>query len=113
MPAHASPLNALRSGLQGMAAQAAVRSIEGWEAKLAGVEVPGVETLLQDLAALKQQLRSGELDGEAVRTLVAALGRQTAAIAGRMDGKDAGRIKEIGKALSAGAKRGGAGSAKA
>lgn len=103
MPNYAATLKALKAGVQSMTAKVAVKNIEGWEAQLEGVEVSGVKTLLKDLEALKKQLQKDDLDGESVRKLMAKLGKETAAIAGRMDGKDSGRVKEIGEALSAGA----------
>lgn len=112
MPNYAATLKALKGGVQSITAKAAVKNIESWETTLADVEVSGVKTLLKDLDSLKKQLSKDEIDGDAVRKLVAKLGKETVTIAGRMDGKDAGKVREIGEALSASAE-GGAASAKA
>ena len=106
MPKYDATLKALKAGVQNMTAKAAVKNIEGWEAELENVEVSGVKTLLKDLESLKKQLEKEEIDGGAVRKLVAKLGKETVTIAGRVDGKNAGKIKEIGEALTAGADSG-------
>ena len=103
MPKYAATLKALKAGVQSMTVKAAVKNIEGWEEELEKVEVSGVKTLLKDLEHLKAQLQKEEIDGAAVRKLVAKLGKETITISGRVDGKDAGKIKEIGEALTAGA----------
>ncbi len=103
MPRYAATLKALKAGVQSMTAKAAVKNIEGWEEELEKVEVSGIKTLLKDLESLKKHLQKEEIDGAAVRKLVAKLGKETVAISGRVDGKDAGKIKEIGEALAAGA----------
>ena len=103
MPKYDATLKALKAGVQSMTIKAAVKNIEGWETELEKVEVSGIKTLLKDLGSLKTQLQKEEIDGDAVRKLMAKLGKETVTISGRVDGKDAGRIKEIGEALTAGA----------
>lgn len=103
MPKYDATLKALKAGVRSMTVKAAVKNIDGWEAELEKVEVAGVKTLLKDLETLKKRLQEEEIDGDAVRKLLAKLGKETVTIAGRADGKDAGKIKGIGEALTAGA----------
>ena len=103
MPKYDATLKALKAGVPGMTAKAAVKNIEGWEAELEKVEVSGVKTLLKDLESLKKHLQKDEIDGAAVSKLMVKLGKETVTIAGRVDGKGADKIKDIGEALTAAA----------
>ena len=103
MPNYAATLKALNGGVRNMTAKAAVKNIESRETTPTDVEVSGIKTLLKDLEALKKQLQRDEISGVAVHKLIAKLGKETVMIAGRRDGKDAAKVKEIGEALSAGA----------
>lgn len=75
-----------------MTAKAAVKNIEGWEAELQKVEVSGIRTLLRDLGSLKTHLQREEINGDAVRKLLAKLGKETVTISGRVNGKNAGKV---------------------
>ena len=103
MPKYDATLKALQAGVRNMSAKAAVKNIEGWEAELEKVDTSGVKTLLKDLASLKTQLQKDDIDGAAVQKLVAKLGKETITISGRVDGKNAEKIKLIGEALASGA----------
>lgn len=100
MPQIAATIKHVKDGVKSFTVNAAVKNIEGWEATLEKVEAPGAKTILKDLESLKKHLHAKELDGEAIRKIVAKLGKETATIAGKSDSKDAGRIKELGEALS-------------
>jgi len=96
MPTYDATIKALKAGAKSMTVNAAVKNIESWEATLEKVEVTGVK----DLESLKKHLHKEEIDGEAVRKLIAKLGKETVAIAGRAEGKQAEKVKALGEALS-------------
>ncbi len=84
---------------------AAVKNIEGWEAELEKLEVSGVKTIIKDLESLKKQLQKPEIDGNAVRKLIAKLGKETVTIAGRAE-KGGDKVKALGEALTEAAEAG-------
>ena len=96
--------NALDKGIESMKPDAGVKQIEYWENELKDVEVSGVKGLLHDLESLKKKLQSDDVDGEAVKTLLAKIGGETTRIAGRSDDKIQDKLKEVGEKLEAAAK---------
>ncbi len=100
MPQFDSTIKHIKDGVKGFTVAAATKNIEGWEATLEKVEAPGVKTIIKDLESLKKQLHAKELNGEAIRKLIAKLGKETVAIAGKTEGKSAEKIKALGEALT-------------
>ncbi len=100
MPQFDSTIKHIKDGVKGFTVNAAVKNIEGWEATLEKVEAPGVKTIIKDLESLKKHLHAKEIDGEAVKKLIAKLGKETVTIAGKSDSKNAEKIKSLGEALS-------------
>ena len=100
MPTYDATIKALKAGAKSMTVKAAVKNIEGWEATLEKVEAPGVKTIIRDLEGLKKQLEKPEIDGEAVRKLVAKLATETVTISSKAEGKQAEKVKMLGEALA-------------
>jgi len=100
MPTYDATIKALKAGAKSMTVNAAVKNIESWEATLEKVEVSGVKTVVKDLESLKKHLQKHEIDGEAVKKLIAKLGKETVTIAGRTEGKQAEKVKALGEALN-------------
>ncbi len=100
MPQFDSTIKHIKDGVKSMTVNAAVKNIEGWEATLEKLEVSGVKTIIKDLESLKKHLHAKELDGEAIRKLVAKLGKETVTIAGKAEGKNSEKVKALGEALS-------------
>ncbi len=99
MPQFDATIKHIKEGVKGFTVSAAIKNIEGWEATLEKVEASGVKTILHDLERLKKHLQEDEIDGGAVKKLVAKLGRETVTIAGKADSKNAEKIKSLGEAL--------------
>ena len=86
MPARFTTLNtAFKNGLKSMTTKAAVKQIEYWEDQLKDVDVTGVKGIQGDLHSLKTKLQDDEIDGEAVKKLVASLAEKTKNISGRVE----------------------------
>lgn len=100
MPTYDATIKALKAGAKSMTVNAAVKNIESWEATLEKLEVSGVKTIVKDLETLKKHLQKPEIDGDAVRKVVAKLGKETVTIAGKADGKNGEKVKALGEALS-------------
>ncbi len=100
MPQFAATIKHIKDGVKSFTVAAAVKNIEGWETTLETVELPAAKAIVKDLENLKKHLHAKELDGEAIKKLIAKLGKETVAIAGKTDGKNAEKIKELGEALS-------------
>lgn len=100
MPTCDATIKALKAGAKSMTINAAVKNTEGWEATLEKIEVSGVKTILKDSTSLKKHLQKQEIDGEAVRKLIAKLGKETVTISGRTEGKNAGKVKTLGETLN-------------
>ncbi len=100
MPQFDSTIKHISEGLKSFTVAAATKNIEGWEATLEKVEAPAAKAIVKDLEALKKHLHADKLDGGAIRKLVAKLGKETVAIAGKTEGASAGKIKALGGALS-------------
>lgn len=99
MPKFEPTIKALKAGVKSLTVNAAVKNIEGWEADLEKLEVSGVKTIIKDLESLKKHLQKEDIDGEAVRKLIAKLGKETVAIAGKAE-KGGDKVKALGEALT-------------
>jgi peptidyl-tRNA hydrolase len=93
-------LHAIKQGAKSFTIEKATSNIEGWEEYLSKHEHAGVKKVVTDLGKLKKLLHASELDGEAIKTLVHQLGKDTVAVAGNEDTADARHIKQLGEALS-------------
>ncbi len=100
MPQFDATIKHIKDGVKSMTVSAAVKNIEGWEATLEKVDVSGVKTIIHDLENLKKHLQADELDGEAIRKIVAKLGKETVTLAGKSDSKNSEKVKALGEALS-------------
>ncbi len=100
MPQFDSTIKHLAEGVKGFTAAAATKNIEGWEATLEKVDSPAAKTIVKDLEALKKHLHADKQDGEAIRKLMAKLGKETVAMAKKTEGKDAEKTQALGEALS-------------
>ncbi len=98
-----STINAIKQGAKSFTVEKAVSNIEGWEDYLSKHDHEGVKRVVTDLGKLKKLLHAKELDGEAIKTLVQKLGKETTAVAGDETTASAGHIKQLGEALSSAA----------
>jgi hypothetical protein len=103
MPQFDATIKHIKDGVKGFTVAAATKNIEGWEATLENHEEPGVKAIVRDLENLKKHLHAKEIDGEAIRKLVAKLGKETVTLAGKADGKNAEKVKALGEALTSAA----------
>ncbi len=101
MPQFAATIKHLGEGVKGFTISAAVKNIEGWEETLGKLEVTGTKTIIHDLDRLKKLIQAEDIDGDAVKTLMAKLGKETVTLASKADTKNAEKVKELGEALSA------------
>ena len=99
MPQFAATIKHIAEGVEGFTLGAAVKNIEGWEARLEKVDAPGVKGSLRDLGNLRAHLQADALDAAAIRKLVAKLGKETVALAKHAEGDKAEKIKSLGEAL--------------
>ena len=95
-----STLEAIQGGAKSFTIEKATSNIEGWEEYLSKHDHEGVKKVVQDLGKLKKLLHSKEIDGEAVKKLVATLGKDTVAVAGDEQNANATHIRELGEALA-------------
>ena len=93
-------LNAVKEGAKSFTIEKATTNIEGWEDYLSKHDHEGVKKVVQELGKLKKLLHAKELDGEAIKTLVQKLGKDTIAVAGDDESANAKHIKELGEALA-------------
>jgi hypothetical protein len=93
-------INAIKQGAKALTVDKAVSNIEGWEEYLSKHEHAGVKRVVTDLGKLKKLLHAEKLDGEAIKTLLHTLGKDTVAVAGDEKTASAKHIKELGEALS-------------
>ncbi len=100
MPQFDATIKHIKDGVKSFTVAAATKNIEGWEATLEKLDAPGVKAIVKDLESLKKALHEKEIHGETVRKLVAKLGKETVALAGKSDSKNAEKIKALGEALS-------------
>ena len=103
MPQFAATIKHIEDGVKGFTISAAVKNIEGWEETLGKLEAPGAKTIVRDLERLKKLIQAEEIDGEAVKTLVGKLGKETVTLAGKADSKNAEKVKQLGEALASAA----------
>ena len=93
-------LDAVKGGVKSFTIEKATSNIEGWEDYLSKHDHEGVKKVVQDLGKLKKLLGAKELDGDAIKTLVTKLGKDTVAVAGDEQNANAKHIRELGEALS-------------
>ncbi len=93
-------LEAIKGGVKSFTIEKATTNIEGWEDYLSKHDHEGVKKVVQDLGKLKKLLHAKEIDGEAIKTLVAKLGKDTVAVAGDEQNANAKHIRELGEALT-------------
>ncbi len=100
MPQFDATIKHIKEGVKTFTVAAAVKNIEGWEATLEKVEASGAKTIIRDLENLKKHLHAEEIDGEAIKKIVAKLGKETLAMASHAEGKTAEKVKSLGEALT-------------
>jgi len=100
MPQFDATIKHINDGVKGFTITAAVKNIESWEATLGKIEISGTKTIIKDLETLKKHLQAKEIDGAAIKKIVAKLGKETVTIAGKAEGKNAEKIKSLGEALT-------------
>ena len=105
MPQFDATIKHIKEGVKSFTISAAVKNIEGWEATLEKSEAPGVKAIVRDLESFKKHLHAKEIDGEAIKKLVAKLGKETVTVAGKADGASSGKIKALGEALTEAAEK--------
>ncbi len=100
MPQFDATIKHIKDGVKSFTVAAATKNIEGWEATLEKLESPGAKAIVKDLENLKKHLHAKELDGEAIRKLVAKLGKETVTLAGKADSKSSEKVRALGEALT-------------
>ena len=100
MPQFDATIKHFKDGVKGFTINAATKNIEGWEETLGKLDVPGVKTIIHDLETLKKHLHAKDLDGEAIRKLIAKLGKETVTFAGKAKTKNAEKARALGEALT-------------
>ena len=100
MPQFDATIKHIKDGLKGFTIAAATKNIEGWEATLEKIDSPAAKTIVKDLENLKKHLHADPIHAEQVKKLVLKLGKETVAIAGKSDSKNAEKIKTLGEALT-------------
>ena len=100
MPQFDATIKHIKDGVKSFTISAAVKNIEGWEATLEKIEIPAAKAIVKDLESLKTHLQADKLNGGQIKKLVLKLGKETVAIAGKSEGKNAEKIKALGEALS-------------
>lgn len=95
-----STLEAVQGGVKNLPVEKAITNIEGWESYLEKHDEEGVKKVLTHLSKLKKLLQAKEIDSEAIGKLVATLGKDTVAVAGKDENANAKHIRELGEALS-------------
>ena len=93
-------LEAIKGGVKNFTIEKATSNIEGWEDYLSKHDHEGVKKVVGDLGKLKKLLHAKEIDGGAIKTLVAKLGKDTVAVAGDEQNANAKHIRELGEALT-------------
>ncbi len=100
MPQFDATIKHFKDGVKGFTISAATKNIEGWEETLGKLDAPGAKGIIRDLESLKKHLNAKELDGDAIRKLVAKLGKETVTFAGKADTKNAEKARALGEALT-------------
>lgn len=95
----AETMKAAEHGFDKTPVSKGVELIEGWEAALSDVDVPGAKGVAKDLESLKKQLQKPEPDAEHIGKLLHQLGEATTKIADRADKSD-DKLKALGTALT-------------
>lgn len=93
-------LDAIKGGVKDFTIEKATTNIEGWEDYLSKHDHEGVKKVVQDLGKLKKLLHAKEIDGDAIKTLIGKLGKDTVAVAGDEQNANAKHIRELGEALT-------------
>lgn len=93
-------IHAIKGGVKSFTIEKATQNIEGWEDYLAKHDHDGVKKVVADLGKLKKLLHAKELDGDAIKTLIAKVGKDTVAVAGKEETTTAKHIRDLGEALS-------------
>ncbi len=99
-------LEAVKGGVKSFTIEKATTNIESWEDYLSKHDHEGVKKVVTDLGKLKQLLHAKELDGEAIKTLITKLGKDTVTVAGDEQNANAKHIRDLGEALSQAAESG-------
>ena len=100
MPQFDATIKHIKDGVKSFTVSAAVKNIEGWEATLEKVELPAAKAIVKDLESLKKHLQADKINGDQIKKLVLKLGKETVAIAGKSENKNAEKIKALGEALT-------------
>ncbi len=100
MPQFDATIKHIKEGVKSFTVSAAVKNIEGWEATLGKLDAPGAKTIVHDLESLKKHLHAKEIDGAAVKKLMAKLGKETVAMSGKADAGHKEKVHALGEALS-------------
>ena len=100
MPQFDATIKHIKEGVKAFTVSAAVKNIEGWETTLGSIEAPAAKAIVKDLENLKKHLHAEKIDGDAIKKIVAKLGKETVALAGKSDSKNAAKIKSLGEALT-------------
>lgn len=93
-------ISALSGGLTSLSPTTAVSNIEGWESQLQSSGKPELTSIADDLAALRQELTSGKLDGSAIGQLLSKLGQQTTSVAGSAEAGSKEKLSTLGSLLT-------------
>ena len=93
-------IHAIQGGLKNFTIEKATQNIEGWEDYLSKHDHEGVKKVVQDLGKLKKLLHAKEIDGEAVKTIITKMGKDTVAVAGDSQDTNSKHIRDLGEALS-------------
>jgi hypothetical protein len=97
-------LSALKGGITALAADKAVKNIEGWEKALSEADKPELEPIVKDLGKLKKMLQGSELDGPAIGKLLTKLGKATAKAAGDAPQTSSKKLQNLAEMLSSSGK---------
>jgi hypothetical protein len=101
MPQLMTTIKHLKDGVKGFTVAAAVKNIEGWETTLEKVEGAAAKTISTDLATLRTCLQADPVDKTKLKTVLAKLGKETAALGGTLKDEKASHLKELGHAITA------------
>ena len=93
-------LSALKEGAKSFSIEKATSNIERWEEYLSKHDHEGVKKVVTDLGKLRKLLHAPALDGEAIKTLLHKIGKDTIAVAGDSETATSGHIEELGEALA-------------
>ena len=93
-------IHAIKGGVKSFTIEKATQNIEGWEEYLGKHDHDGVKKVVADLGKLKKLLHAKEVDGDAVKTLISKLGKDTVAVAGKDETATSKHIRDLGEALS-------------